>query len=83
MSATARTPTASRVAADGLMLAPVGRRGPWGALRSLRAGMRDLRRQGTSAHVSFVVVLSREGRLVSPRDTAAAVFVLGYGTDDS
>jgi hypothetical protein len=43
--------------------------------------MRDLRRQGTSVRVSFVVVLSREGRLVSPRDAAAAIFVLGYGAE--
>jgi hypothetical protein len=43
--------------------------------------MRELRREGTPAHVSFVLALSPEGRVVSPREGSAALFVLGYGTD--
>jgi hypothetical protein len=66
------------LAADGLMLAPVAERGPWAALRALRAAMRDLRRLGLSPVVSYVYAISREGRIVAGRDPGAAVFVLGY-----
>lgn len=63
---------------DGLVMAPIGRRGLWEALRALRAAMHDLREAGREPVMDFVIALSRDGRLVSGRSPDAALFLLGY-----
>lgn len=62
---------------DGLILAPIDRR-PWSAVRALRAGMAELRRGGREPRTAFVLAISRAGRIVPGRSSAAAVFVLAY-----
>jgi hypothetical protein len=64
--------------ADRLLLAPVGRHGPWSALQSLRAAMCDLRSRGTSPEVVFVLAVAGDGRIVQARDPHAAVLLLGF-----
>lgn len=63
---------------DGLVTAPIGRRGRWEALRALRAAMHELRQAGRDPVIGFVMALSRDGRLVSGRSPDAALFLLGY-----
>lgn len=63
---------------DGLVTAPIGRRGRWHALRSLRAAMHDLRQAGRDPVMHFVMAVSRDGRVVSGRSPDAALFLLGY-----
>jgi hypothetical protein len=62
---------------DGLIVAPI-RRGPWAALRSLRAAMAELRRRHQSPRVSWVLAIDDRGRIVPGRAADAAVFVLAY-----
>jgi hypothetical protein len=76
MPATMHRTTAAR--ADGLLVAPVGSHGRWAALRALRDGMNGLRRGGIAPHLSFIVALARDGRIVPGKDPDAALFVLGY-----
>jgi hypothetical protein len=64
--------------ADELLLAPVGRHGPWPALRSLRSAMCDLRSRGASPEVVFVVAVADSGRLVQARDPRAKILLLGF-----
>jgi hypothetical protein len=64
--------------ADGFLLAPIGPRGRWAALTALRDGMNDLRQAGMAPHLSFIVALTRDGRVVGGRDTTAALYILGY-----
>lgn len=64
--------------ADGLLVAPIGTRGRWAALRSLRAGMAALRDAGEQPVLHFVMALSEDGRLVSGRSPDASIFVLAY-----
>jgi hypothetical protein len=71
-------PTVLQSGADGLMLAPVGSRGRWGALRALHEGMARLREAGLRPGLSFVFALAEDGRIVPGRDPEASVFVLGY-----
>jgi hypothetical protein len=70
--------TILRTGADGLMLAPVGARGRWAALRALHQGMARLRETGLRPRLSFVFALADDGRIVAGRDLDASVFVLGY-----
>jgi hypothetical protein len=62
---------------DGLVLAPI-ERGPWTALRALRAAMLQLRRLGLGARLVSVVAIGGDGRIVPPGSTEAAVFALAY-----
>jgi hypothetical protein len=62
---------------DGLVVAPI-ERSPWGALRALRTAMGDLHREGLRPRLSWVLALSREGRIVPGRAPDAALFVLAY-----
>jgi hypothetical protein len=62
---------------DGLMVAPVDG-SPWGALRALRTAMEELHREGLHPRLSWVLALSREGRIVPGRARDAALFVLAY-----
>ncbi len=64
--------------ADGLLVAALGHRGRWSALRDLRAGMAELRQAGRDPSLSFVMALSGDGRVVAGRDPDVALFVLGY-----
>lgn len=64
--------------ADNLLLAPVGTRGPWSALQSLRTAMCALRSRGTSPEVVFVLAVARDGRIVQARDPNAAILLLGF-----
>jgi hypothetical protein len=64
--------------ADGLLMASLERRGRWSALRDLRAGMAELRQAGEDPSLSFVMAVSRDGRLVGGRDPDVALFILGY-----
>jgi hypothetical protein len=62
---------------DGLILAPT-ERGPWSALRALREGMAELRRNGRDPRTAFVLAISRAGRFVRGREARVVLFVLGY-----
>jgi hypothetical protein len=62
---------------DGLVVAPVDR-SPWRALRALRAAMGHLHQEGLHPRLSWVLALSREGRIVPGRAPDAALFVMGY-----
>ncbi|MGH2722898.1 MAG: hypothetical protein ACRDI0_01315 [Actinomycetota bacterium] len=64
--------------ADGLLVAPIGPRGRWAALRSLRAGMAALRDGGGRPALHFVLALSEDGRVVPGRSPDASLFVLAY-----
>jgi hypothetical protein len=66
---------------DGLLVAPIGARGRWAALRSLRAGMAALRKAGGHPVLDFVLALSEDGRPVPGRSPDASLFVLGYRSD--
>jgi hypothetical protein len=61
----------------GILTAPVNGKGTWGALKQLRAALRDLRSDGT-AQVIFVDALDADGRAVSIEDSGVAALVLGY-----
>ncbi len=61
----------------GIVTAPVNGKGTWGALKKLRAALRDLRTDGT-AQVIFVDALDGDGRAVSMHDPHVAALVLGY-----
>jgi hypothetical protein len=65
---------------DGVLIAPVGRRGRWAALCSLRQGMTELRGHGEHPRVGFVMALADDGRIVHGRHPDASLFVLGYST---
>ncbi len=65
---------------DGLLLAPIGRRGRWAALRTLRAGMAELREAGLRPVLYFVMALAEDGRVVPGRSPDATLFLLGYRT---
>ena len=65
--------------AEGLIMARVGPRGRWAALRALHGAMADVRRlRGDEVGLAFIVALAADGRIVPGRDPAATVFVLGY-----
>jgi hypothetical protein len=64
-------------AVDGLILAPIDG-SAWGALRSLRSAMAGLQRSGRRARLSWVLAVSREGRIVPGRDINAVLLVMGY-----
>lgn len=68
----------STSAASGLVSVPVGPTGKWGALRDLRSAMAEIRRTAGDPSLTFIVALARDGRVVSGRDSDAALFVLGY-----
>lgn len=68
---------------DGLLLVPIGRRGVWGALRSVRQTMASLRENGSSPRTAFVVAMSPDGRIVPGRAREASVFMVGYRLEDS
>ena len=61
----------------GVLMAPVGGEGTWAALKELRAGLRDLRAQGTPK-VLFIDALDEGGKVVAPHDSGAVAVVLGY-----
>ncbi len=63
---------------SGLVTVPVGPTGKWGALRDLRSAMAEIRRTAGEPHLTFIVALASDGRVVSGRDPDAALFVLGY-----
>jgi hypothetical protein len=67
------------VPAEGLVMARVGARGRWAALRALHGAMADVRRlRGDDVRLAFIVALASDGRIVAGRDPDAAVFLLGY-----
>lgn len=59
----------------GILTAPVNGKGTWGALKALRASLRDL---GSATEVIFIDALDGEGRAVSLHDPRVAALVLGY-----
>jgi hypothetical protein len=63
---------------DGVLLAPIGGQGVWGALRSVRRAMSSLRENGSVPRTAFVVAMSPDGRIVPGRTDDASVFVVGY-----
>ena len=63
---------------DGILLAPIGERGVWGALRSVHQAMASLRENGSSPRTAFVVAMSSDGQIVPGRAADASVFVVGY-----
>ena len=60
---------------DGILLAPVGAEGLWGALRELRAAMRGVR--GHGIRTTFVTAFALDGSL-APESGDAALLVAGY-----
>lgn len=64
--------------AEGVLVAPIGPRGRWAALRALRAGMSELRNTGSRPVLRFVLALAEDGRVVSGRSPEAVLFVLAY-----
>ncbi len=75
---TQQAPPAVGTVSDGLLVAAIDRRGPWRALRHLRAGMMQLGTAGARPQLCFVHALADDGSIVPGRDRRAAVFVLGY-----
>ncbi|MGH2766287.1 MAG: hypothetical protein ACRDKA_10300 [Actinomycetota bacterium] len=69
-------PTA--LAADGIVLAPIGGPGPWHALGALRGAMRELRNQGLRPRVSYVFAVAADGRIVPSRGDDAVLLVMAY-----
>lgn len=61
----------------GILMAPVNGKGTWGALKELRAALRDLRPRG-SAHVLFIDALDDGGKAVDLHDRRVAALVVGY-----
>ncbi len=62
---------------DGLILAPIDG-SAWNALRALRSAMAGLHRSGRRARLSWILAVSRDGRIVPGRDIHAVLFVMGY-----
>lgn len=71
-------PEALPAPVDGLLLAPIGHRGMWPALRTLRTGMAGLRRGGLRPRMTFVIALAEDGHVVPGRHPDARLFILGY-----
>ena len=61
----------------GIVRAPVNGKGTWGALKRLRAALREVSPDG-STEVIFIDALDGEGRAVSLHDPHVAAIVLGY-----
>lgn len=63
-------------ACDGILVAPVGAEGLWGAFRELRAAMRGLPGPG-HVRTAFVTAFARDGRPAMDSGHAA-LLVAGY-----
>ena len=61
----------------GIVTAPVNGKGTWGALKALRASLRELRLDG-STEVIFIDALDGEGRAIALHDPNVVALVLGY-----
>jgi len=64
---------------DGILLAPVGAEGLWGALRELRAAMRGV--PGRGIRTTFVTAFARDGSIAAASGDAA-LLVAGYHVGD-
>ena len=69
-------PQATEIAPDGLLAAVVSD-DPWGAIRSLRAGMKSMRKDGAKPRARFLQAMRQDGSMAGQAG-GAHMLVLGF-----